>query len=439
MGSDMVVALPSATADGVALFGQNCTRRSSQGVALRREPGRPYPLGENVCLRSLKLPQARQTCAVLGVHPVGEWGFLGGINDQHVAVGQTAIRTRLAAPQAGLTGCELVRLALERGSSARQAVDCLTGLVTRYGQGDNGDDHAFLVADGGEAFVVETAGSHWAVQAIGAVRAVSEVCLVRQDWDRLSQGLADLAISNNWWPYDGSKLNFAGVVAPNSMDHAAALRRWGMATLLLEQQNGSINAAFVRALLCGRAELASDEETLSPAVMERSLCRYPLDADSPTTTASFFIEAKTPEMPALAWCAFGPPGLSVYFPIFVDADLPPAFQERTDEGSVLWRRLMQLASHRGDAEQRALIREGLAELQLRFDHQAKETLAEATNLKKQGDATGVQRLLWSFMQANVERFEEFWSARVEPAANRPSALRGPTRPFAETPRESARM
>ncbi len=413
MGSDMVVALPPATMDRVALFGQNCTRPTSQGVALRREPGRAHPHGESARFANLTLPQVRQTFTVLGIQTAGSWGFLGGVNEHHVSVGQTAIRTRLAATQPGLTGGELVRLALERSNSARQAVDCLTDLVTRHGQGDNGDDHAFLVADGGEAFVVETAGSHWAVQAIGAVRAVSEVCLLRQDWDRISRGLSDVAISKNWWPHDGSKLNFAEVVAPDSGDHAAALRRWGRATLLLEQQNGSINAAFLRALLCGRADVADESETANAITMERSLCRYPLDADGLATTASFFVEAKTVERPALAWCAFGPPGLSVYFPVFLDTDLPPAFQETPDGGCVLWRRLMQLASNRGDAEHRATIREELAELQVRFDHQAKETLTEATTLKQQGDANGLQRLLWSFMQANVERFDEFWTAQVE--------------------------
>ena len=48
LGSDMVVALPAATTDGIALFGQNCTRPVSQGVALCREPGRTHSAGESV-------------------------------------------------------------------------------------------------------------------------------------------------------------------------------------------------------------------------------------------------------------------------------------------------------------------------------------------------------------------------------------------------------
>jgi hypothetical protein len=106
----------------------------------------------------------------------------------------------------------------------------------------------------------------------------------------------------------------------------------------------------------------------------------------------------------------------VYFPVFLDADLPEAFQETPDGGCVLWRRLMQLASNRGDAEQRAAIREQLAELHVRFEQMTKETLREAATLKEQRDFDGLQRLLWSFMQANVERFEEFWNTHVESAA-----------------------
>jgi secernin len=419
MGSDMVVALPRAAADGVALFGQNCTRPADRGVGLACEPARSRALGESVRLQNLTLPQPRQTFAVLGVQPPGEWGFLGGVNERHVAVGQTTMATRLPSARPGLTGCELVRLTLERAGGARQAVDCLTDLVTRHGQGDGGADHAFLVADGREAYVVETAGEHWAVQEVGAVRAVSEACLLRQDWDRISRGLADLAVGKGWWACDGSKLDFAGVVAPGA-NRAAALRRWGQATLHLEQHSGRLDLDRVRRILSGHSESVVDAAPPNAFAMERSLCRYPLDADGPATAASLVAELREPDGPALAWCAPGPPGLGVYFPVFLDGELPPAFGAAPGEsGCVLWRRLMRLAADRGDGERLAATREALAALQARFDHDAREVLAEAAGLKRAADAVGLRLLLGSFMQACVERFEEFWSAGVEEQAVRP--------------------
>jgi hypothetical protein len=420
MASDMVVALPRTTADGVSLFGQNCTLPASHGVSLTCRAAQQHALGEELRLRHVKLPQCRQTFATLGIQAAGEWGLLGGINGQRLATGHTTTRTRLAAARPGLTGGELVRLVLERCHGARQAVDCLTDLVTRHGQGDDGDDHAFLLADPAEAYVVETAGEHWAVQEVREVRAVSELCLLRQDWDRISRGLADVAIGREWWPGDGSKLDFAGVVAPDAGSRVAALRRWGRATLLLEQLSGRLDADAVCRLLADHNESVVDAKPLNAFAMARSLCRYPLDGDGPVTAASLVAELAPAEGPVLAWCAFGPPGAGVYFPVFLDCDLPPAFQEEAPgAGCVMWRRVMRLAAERGEADQVAATRDALTGLQARYDHYAREMVAEAAALKKQGDEKGVQLLLGSFMQANVERFEDFWAAHTKASAVRP--------------------
>ena len=110
-------------------------------------------------------------------------------------------------------------------------------------------DHAFLVVDPAEAYAVETAGHHWVYQEIREVRAVTNARVIRQDWDRISHGLASYAISQRWWPDDGSKLDFAGALNEASGMQAAALRRWGRNTLLLMEQSGHIDVGFLRHLL----------------------------------------------------------------------------------------------------------------------------------------------------------------------------------------------
>ena len=205
------------------------------------------------------------------------------------------------------------------------------------------------------------------------------------------------------------------MVAPDA--DRGALRRWGHATLVLEQYSGRLDAGGVRRLLCDHDGAAAPPDAFAA---ERSMCRYPLDADGPATAASLVAELRGPDQPALAWCAFGPPGLSVYFPVFLDGDLPPALRAApSEQGCGPWRRLMRLASDRGGADQQAATREALAALQARFDHDAQEVLAEAAGLKRLADVVGLRLLLGSFMQACVERFEEFWSAQVEARAARP--------------------
>jgi hypothetical protein len=75
---------------------------------------------------------------------------------------------------------DVVRLALERASTARDAVEVIGALLSRHGQGGTGHDGAdrpywssFLVADPLHAFVIETSGSAFAVEPVERTRATS--------------------------------------------------------------------------------------------------------------------------------------------------------------------------------------------------------------------------------------------------------------------------
>src|SRR5262249_41192595 len=135
MGCDMVVALGRATGNGPSLFGLNCHRPPREPQTLRLVPGRAFALGETVHTQFLELPQARQTYKVLGSQPLGLWGYQHGVNEHRVALGCAGWRSTLTCPRPGLLGADLVRLALERCRGARQAVDLITDLIERHGQG----------------------------------------------------------------------------------------------------------------------------------------------------------------------------------------------------------------------------------------------------------------------------------------------------------------
>ena len=110
------------------------------------------------------------------------WGLEHGVNEAGVAVGNAAIFTTLDphdAPPA-LTGMDLVRLALERATTAEAAVEVILTLLDQYGQGGSGhhgvDDpywSSFLVADASDAWVVETSGRKSATEHVTRTRALS--------------------------------------------------------------------------------------------------------------------------------------------------------------------------------------------------------------------------------------------------------------------------
>lgn len=114
------------------------------------------------------------------------WGAEHGVNEAGVAIGNHSIYTtldpRLFPP--ALIGMDLVRLGLERASTASSAVEVITDLLEQHGQGGSGHDVAligkerpywssFLIADPTDAWMVETSGSAWEALRVGESAAMS--------------------------------------------------------------------------------------------------------------------------------------------------------------------------------------------------------------------------------------------------------------------------
>jgi hypothetical protein len=182
---DVLVALGSATSSGRTLFAKNSDRPPTERQVVEWSP----PRLDSDPLRTTHVDVAAHPSPTLGCvlsRPVWGWGAEHGVNEAGVAVGNTTVYTTLdprGAPT-GLTGMDLVRLALERASTAAAAVEVITSLIGLHGQGGSGHDpstvpggrpywNAFLVADAATAFVLDTSGREWAVEAVSGTRAVS--------------------------------------------------------------------------------------------------------------------------------------------------------------------------------------------------------------------------------------------------------------------------
>ena len=203
---DTIVATSGATADGVVLFGKNSDREPNEAHHVISIPAEDHSPGSHVSCTYIEIPQVGHTNALLLAKPFWMWGAEMGANEHGVAIGNEAVFTKEPyEKQKSLTGMDLLRLALERASTASDALDVITGLLAEYGQGGNcGFRHklsyhnSFLIADPNEAWVLETAGRHWAAKKVSGIYAISNGITIGNDWDLASPELVDHAIKKGW-------------------------------------------------------------------------------------------------------------------------------------------------------------------------------------------------------------------------------------------------
>lgn len=163
------------------LFAKNSDRPPEEAQVIDWQPAREHPPGSFVVCSHLRIPQRRRTHAVMLSRPSWMWGAEMATNEHGVTIGNEAVFTRHGVPRTGLTGMDLVRLAVERAESAISAVETILDLVAQFGQGGSCDRHnpsfryfsSFLVADRQRAFVLETAGPHHAVEEVRGARSIS--------------------------------------------------------------------------------------------------------------------------------------------------------------------------------------------------------------------------------------------------------------------------
>lgn len=163
------------------LFAKNSDRDANEAQLLDWQPRREHPAGARLKCTWIEIPQVRATHAVLLSRPYWMWGAEMGTNEHGVTIGNEAVFTRERYANAGLTGMDLLRLALERAATAEEAVRTIVDLLGQHGQGGLCSlerkgftyHNSFIVADPRSAFVLETAGAHHAVESITGARSIS--------------------------------------------------------------------------------------------------------------------------------------------------------------------------------------------------------------------------------------------------------------------------
>jgi dipeptidase len=282
--------LVSITPDGV-LFAKNSDRDPNEAQIPRWYPAFDHGSapGEVDCTW-ISIAQVEHTHAVLLSQPWWMWGAEMGANEHGVVIGNEAVFTNQPLGDPALLGMDLLRLALERASTAHDAVGVIVELLDRHGQGGPCSHekpgfsyhNSFLVADAAGAIVLETAGARWAVEPVtGRGRAISNGLTIAGFAEEFT---STTAARNTSCTMRRARTQPAAEVAVDVVDLFAALRDHGGGPApVWSPTDGAMGAPCVHA----GGEVSSSQSTASWVSDLRGEPLHWLTATSAPCTSTF--------------------------------------------------------------------------------------------------------------------------------------------------------
>ena len=326
---DSMVATRPETRDGTTLFAKNSDRHRGECQPFVQHAAAFHPRGAAVACTHVEIPQVAETYATMGHSPWWVWGYEHGVNEHGVAIGnQTVFSQEPVEETPGLIGMDLVRLGLERGRDAREALEVIATLIEQHGQGgsgfgpgEGGYHNSFLIADPDAAWVLETSGRRWAGKPV-VLHSLSNHITLRDDWTICSRDLESFARGMGWWR-DLERLDVAGAYRNPHVPGRISEGRLARSRALLEAGRGKHDLASMKALLRDHGEGAAGPPVhLTPE--DDAYCTLCMHAEPVgTTTASMVAPLSVDRVaPWPVHVSFASPCVSVFVPVYLQGVLP---------------------------------------------------------------------------------------------------------------------
>ncbi len=348
---DTLVAVGSATADGTTILAKNSDREPNEAQVLTYVPRGRHGPGTKVKCTYIELPQVEETFEIVLSRPFWMWGAEMGANEHGVAIANEAVFTRDPyGKEPGLIGMDMLRLALERTDTARQALDLIVELLGTYGQSGNcGFQHptyyhnSFLIADPASAWVLETSGRNWAARQVRDVYSMSNGLTIGSEWDLASPDLVEHAIEQGWCK-SRADLHFARCYSDLLYTRLDGCRpRQCRSLALLQEAQGSIAAPTLMSFLRDHGPRAAADPAWNPGqglVMDRLCVHAGLGPTRPSQSTGSLVAHLRPGLPTFWLTGTSGPCTGVFKPVYLGGaglpDLGPAPAGEYDDRSLRW-------------------------------------------------------------------------------------------------------
>ncbi len=347
---DTLVINASHSAYGQNILAKNSDRPTGEPQPLCFYEAKEYPEGAILHTTYLDIPQVRKTYAVVGSRPYWIWGFEMGYNEKGLMIGNEAEWSRMEAEtEDGMLGMDLLRLALERAATAREAIEVITDLLKKYGQKASASmlktryyENSFILADRSECWVLETAGREWVAREIKDKAGVSNCYSIGKEFDMASENLERIAREKRWLSPD-EEFDFAKAYTGHVPNLAGGTQRYRRSNKLLAE-----NKIHDFSILAEILRDHHDDELIAPRFGATnatfvSLCMHAGTWGASETSASL-IARYDEDLGIIARYAPAQACLSAYIPVYMN-DLPEKMQtaEKKYDKNSLWWQLKRLA------------------------------------------------------------------------------------------------
>jgi dipeptidase len=427
---DTWVAMPDATADGSVILAKNSDRPPMEAQPLVQFARRRCDPGEKVKCTYIEIPQVAETHEHIGSKIWWTFGYEHGMNEHGVAIGNEAVFSKEPYQWGdGLLGMDLLRLGLERGKTAYEALHVITDLIEKYGQsGDcehrgewgNANYHnSFIIADPKEAWVLETAGRYWVARKITrGVYSISNIYSIESDWDEAHPNLVEHAVEMGW-TRSAEDFNFARDYGDywrkESKDPGRMQMRRNVTLACLRKDYAQITPASMMTINRSHLDGTVAEPRWGAAeTFWATPCMHD-SARSGYRSAASIVAHLRAEMPPLLrqvyWASFANPCSNVFKPFYLHGPkVPRSYAAGASSYSAdspwWWANRVKLLC---DLNYQALIPtvRGVFDLTERWEMQRQKRYeAEAHKLIKEGKEAAAVVLLQRFVNENCARVEK---------------------------------
>jgi dipeptidase len=403
-----MAAVAAETRTGATHFAKNSDRNENECQPFVQQPASFHAPGSTVRCTHVEIPQVAETYAVMGHSPWWVFGFEHGVNEHAVAIGNETVFSREPLEETpGLIGMDLVRLGLERGRSAREALEVIATLIEAHGQGGSafGPDKAgyhngFLNADPDEAWILQTSNRRWAARHVRR-DGISNHISLGTDWEIGSRDLEAFARTQGLWTGSG-RVDVSAAYRNPGVPGRISEGRLRRTRELLDAAAGRIDVAVLQSAL--RDHLDGGPVRMPGATVEDdayyTLCMHsePIGTTTASLVAALPAERRRPWP---VWISFAAPCTGVFLPVYLDGLIPPELARggaEPDAGSAWWTfKALQDAAAADFPRYTPWLREAWKSFESRVETERAAVEAEASRARGDRSHAIVTQLLTDFM------------------------------------------